>query len=272
MQLLLVGLISIAFTYGSIIGITPLILAGFGGVVAFYYLLYRLDRFEEQIGLANLPKTPKWLEQDHDGTEPEHDPPPPPDPKSWGVTDEGLEFFHHHENFGRVLNEYFAYIQSSWRLRELPDSDVGTLTSMGPVLGRQFEVLYGNGVVGHLALQPGWQYALDHPEVIAESKIEDARSFPARDLISLLTAIADHIAGDTRDDIERASRVVRDAMLDSMWLVGPRVLIQPETLDVRLQGTGKFYLQRAGLVPRERSALDDMFDDIRNPSEPSPAR
>jgi hypothetical protein len=239
-------------SYGGSIGLTQPMLFAILSVVALYYLLSRINRIEEKVGFVSYPNGHLRVRYSTEGVEPKHDPPMAPDPNGWNITPQDLAFFGHFEDFGRILNEYFSRTVSAWRVGELPDSDVGTLDSHGPVLGRQYDVYFGSEVVGHLAINAGWRYALAGPEAVnAKVSIEDARSFPPYQLETILLGVAEHIQSDTPEEIEVAHDAVRNAMIDAMWLVGPYALVHPETLEVQFRGTGRFYLERANLIRRE---------------------
>lgn len=51
-------------------------------------------------------------------------------------------------------------------------------------------------------------------------------------------------------------------MLETVWLIGPYNLVSGDDLDVRVSGSAQWYLQKAKFLPRERTALDDMIDQM----------
>jgi hypothetical protein len=230
--------------------------------VILVYVHYRLERLEERIGLADLPKHDGLIAEVHEpAIDVVHDRPDAPK-DGWGVTDESTLFFAHFETFGDVFNDYLE--RRPWRVQEKGDNDVSTIGDWGPHYGRRYDIFLGSRMIGRMSLSDGYKYALENPQVHADVEVWDARAIPAGELTGFLDGLAAHIAGGNQEEIDRSHNTVRSAMIDAMWLVGPDVLVRPETLEVDLEGSALWFLQKAGLVERPRSEIDDLLDNLRS--------
>lgn len=227
-------------------------------VALFYYVQYRLDRIEERSGMRDIEVTEEG--NFDEPIEVQEVAVTLPDARSWGVTDNGLLFMNHFQKFGAVLNDYLD--RGPWRLQEKADTEVSGLGDWGPRHGRQYDIYLGKVLSGRLKLTETHDYSLEKPSVNASIELWTPRIHSFDTVTELLDGLASHVGGDEAADLEQSYQRVRNAMLATGWQVGRHAYRAGGMLTVHLQGTARWYLQKAGVLPRERTSIDDWFDEM----------
>lgn len=241
------------------IGISPAVWIVF--IVMYLYVEARTDFIEERAGIQNIRSINHDLDYDL-----------PIDPKevvslpvaddAWGVTQESLQFAQHFAAFGRIMNDWLD--RTAWRIQQDAETEISELGDGGPIYGYRYTIYLGQVKVGRLSLMDGFDYSLKNPEVIARVTIWDARSYAFSTLTEFLDGIVAHVGGSTKDERAGSYQAVRNAMLETVWQIGPYSIVSANDLEIRISGTAVWYLQKAGFLARERTALDDMFAQTEN--------
>src|SRR5262249_38545282 len=131
---------------------------------------------------------------------PKHEPPPPLKADSYGVGKEELQFFSDFEEFAEVVNSWlasqYAYAHSnSWRLQELPKSELGLWAShAGPTYGRTYAVFHNQIRIGEMEIKPDRNYSTESPRVRAHLELDWVRLLHFRTIRSFLIDIVLHIS------------------------------------------------------------------------------
>lgn len=182
--------------------------------------------------------------------EPFHDPPAPIVEGDEGATDEIVAFHAHFKDFASSFNDLID--GTRWRVQE-----ASTSPDHAPRHSRRYNLFYGQTHAGRVWISNGYQYSPEHPNVVSSTTVWDARSYPASDILLIHDRLASLVAGG--GTLERSHQRIRNAMLETVWQVGPTTIIEPKTLTVSLEGDARWYLQRAGLVEYERDRITDML-------------
>jgi hypothetical protein len=92
--------------------------------------------------------------------------PPTAVAEGWGslVTDKDRQFFEDFRDFAEVINSWLAdkHVGSSWRLQELPDTELRLAGSDMPYFGRRYSIFHSQVGVGTLEVEPGFEYSTEN--------------------------------------------------------------------------------------------------------------
>jgi hypothetical protein len=66
----------------------------------------------------------------------------------WGIDDSLRQFFHDFDWFGVIANDWDPIKESPWRLQELDNTELHTLSYDSPRYGRQYHIFYNAEHVG----------------------------------------------------------------------------------------------------------------------------
>jgi hypothetical protein len=137
------------------------------------------------------------------------------------------------------------YVESRFRLQDLPDTDVGNAAS-GPIEGRVFAVYYNQVRVGKLEIHPDNDYTTQSPEVYTSVELDSARFIGFYELTEFLSGIAMHVAAQVPalQNISYAmTRTLWDHYRISQYKLSDTDLDEGE-LNVNFQGAAEFYIRR----------------------------
>jgi len=156
---------------------------------------------------------------------PKHEPPPPLKADAYGVWKEQLQFFSDFEDFANVVNSWlaspYAYAHSnSWRLQELPKSELGLWAShAGPTYGRTYAVFHNQIRIGEMEIKPGRNYSTESPHVRAHVELAWVRLLDFGTIRSFLTDIAMHISEYHPGTLEylQINQQIDLATIDVLW-------------------------------------------------------
>jgi hypothetical protein len=156
---------------------------------------------------------------------PKHEPPPPLKADAYGVWKEQLQFFSDFEDFANVVNSWlaspYAYAHSnSWRLQELPKSELGLWAShAGPTYGRTYAVFHNQIRIGEMEIKPGRNYSTESPHVRAHVELDWVRLLHFWTIRGFLTDIALHISKYHPGTLEylQINQEIDLAMIGVLW-------------------------------------------------------
>lgn len=127
------------------------------------------------------------------------------------------KFFYEFDDFADVMNWYLAD-DASWRLQELPDTDVGTAET-GPMFGRTYAVFYNQIEVGKLEIHPRSYYGNKDRTITTHLKLDWVRLLAYDRLVGFLTGLAGHVVDQDKQtgEYSAATNAINQAMLKTLW-------------------------------------------------------
>ncbi len=210
------------------------------------YIQSKVDTLATMVGTANVLSFERSMERLSQPIEPFHDAPAPIAVGDDGASERTVAFHAHFRDFASIFNDLIE--GTRWRVQE-----ASTSPDYCPRHSRRYNLFYGQTHAGRVWISDGYGYSLEQPNVVSSTTVWDARSYPASDILVFHDHLASLVAGGST--LERSHRRIRNAMLETVWQVGPTTIVAPKTLAVSLEGDAKWYLQRAGLVEYEETGL-----------------
>jgi hypothetical protein len=92
----------------------------------------------------------------------------------WGIDDSLRQFFHDFDWFGVIANDWDPIKESPWRLQELENTELHTLSYDSPRYGRQYHIFYNAEHVGLLEITTYIKYTPASPRKTTKIGIGDA--------------------------------------------------------------------------------------------------
>jgi hypothetical protein len=155
---------------------------------------------------------------------PKHEPPPPLKADTYGVGKEELQFFGDFEDFAEVVNSWlaspYAYAHSnSWRLQELPRSELLYLGGPDPTYGRTYAVFHNQIRIGEIEIKPDRNYSTESPRVRAHVELDWVRLLHFGTIRSFLIDIGLHISEYHPGTLEwlQTNQEIDSAMIGVLW-------------------------------------------------------
>jgi hypothetical protein len=200
---------------------------------------------------------------------------------SYSVGEGETKFFYEFDDFADVMNWYLAD-DASWRLQELPDTEVGTAAT-GPMFGRTYAVFYNQIEVGKLEIHPFSYYGKEERTVTTHLKLDWVRLLAYDRLMAFLTGLASHVVDLDKQTGEyaAATNAINAAMAKALWdnyRISSFDLPDNEDvnwgeLELYLRGTPTWYfgrrdcegfaeVKRAGKITDARWAGDKMAERV----------
>jgi hypothetical protein len=129
---------------------------------------------------------------------PKHEPPPPLE-RGYGVGKAELQFFSDFEDFANVVNSWLTapYVYphgNSWRLQELPKSELLHLGGEGPTYGRTYAVFHNQVRIGEIEIKPHYGYSTERPRVEVYVQLDWVRLLHFGTIRGFLIDIAQHVS------------------------------------------------------------------------------
>ena len=192
------------------------------------------------------------------------------------------KFFYEFDDFADVMNWYLAD-DVSWRLQELPDTDVGTAET-GPMFGRTYAVFYNQIEVGKLEIHPFSYYGKEDRTITTHLKLYWVRLLAYDRLVAFLTGLASHVVDLDKQTGEyaAATNAINAAMVEALWdsyRISRFDLPDNEgvnwgELELHLQGTPTWYfgrrdcegfaeVKRAGKITDPKWVRDKAADEMK---------
>jgi hypothetical protein len=164
------------------------------------------------------------------------------------VTETDKRFFRDFEDFADVMNWWFSsrYVESPWRLEELPDTELSDFLSDTPSFGRRYSIYHNQAKVGMLEVSAHLE-----PNVRAKIQVDYARLLPIFSIRDLFGGIEKHVC----DPAERSEgqAAINACLTDALWQTQkitsrPRLLdsVDYGDLDFQIIGSAEFYFSRRG--------------------------
>ena len=191
---------------------------------------------------------------------PKHEPPPPLKASdTYRVRKEELQFSNDFEDFAEVVNWWLAdpdaYHRNSWRLQELPKSELLALGQFGPTYGRTYAVFHNQVRIGKIQINPDWEYGTESPEVWAHVELDWVRLLDFGTIRGFLINIAQHVS-EPRSTLEWLQTIqeIDLAMTRVLWET-QEISQFKFKMDEPSHGEIKVYLDGLGklLLPAQRS-------------------
>jgi hypothetical protein len=155
---------------------------------------------------------------------PKHEPPPPLKADAYGVGEAQLQFFGDFEEFADVINSWlaspYAYAHSnSWRLQELPRSELLYLGGPGPAYGRTYAVFHNQVRMGDMEIKPDRNYSAESPRVRSRVELDWVRLLHFRTIRNFLIDIGLHISEYRPGTLEylQTNQEIDSAMIGVLW-------------------------------------------------------
>jgi hypothetical protein len=166
--------------------------------------------------------------------------------EGWGVHDEDRKFFRDFADFAEVVNWWFSdpHVGESWRLQELPDTQLKLERDDSPTYGRRYEIYHNQARVGDLEVSASH---LDE-NVIANVNVDWIRLRPISTIRALLNGLALHICDpDPKSEEYRQARIaIANCLTDTLWQA-QRITDDVQDygdLQLGLAGSAKWYFKR----------------------------
>jgi hypothetical protein len=142
----------------------------------------------------------------------------PPRAVSSLASDEDRRFFRDFEDFAEVVNWWLAdeHIGSSWRLQELPDTELKFQLSDMPMFGRRYSIFRNQVHIGALEVSPDYKHSTERPAVRTEIQLWYARLLNYDDASEFLSAMAMHVCDMTEDRVQWRM-AIETGMTRALW-------------------------------------------------------
>jgi hypothetical protein len=151
---------------------------------------------------------------------PRHEPPSAL-AETWAfwVRDEDRQFFEDFRHFAEVLNSWlakpFAEMRDSWRLQELPKTELRLVSSDDPMFGRRYSIFHNQVGIGTLEVESGFEYSTEKPNIVTRIKLDWVRLLRYDDIVGFLTTMAIHVC--RREDRAEWRLAIESAMTKALW-------------------------------------------------------
>lgn len=137
------------------------------------------------------------------------------------ASDYDRRFFADFAEFGGVVNSWLAdeYVNSRWRLQELPKTELSLGFRDSPEFGRCYKIFYNQTHLGELEISPAYKYTTEAPQVFTSIEIRWVRFLSYSDIRDFLAAIAMHVT-DPRPNSAEAVDVrqnINSALTETLW-------------------------------------------------------
>ena len=208
---------------------------------------------------------------------PKHEPPPPLKKDAYGVGKEQLQFFSDFEDFAEVVNWWLAdpdaYHRNSWRLQELPKSELLALGQFGPTYGRTYAVFHNQVRVGKIEIAPRWKYSTQDPRVEVHVELDWVRLFSFKTIRGFLIDIAKYLS-EARSELEWLQTIQKIdlALIGVLWQTQEIsqfkfAMDEPSygEIKVYLDGLGSFYFKRREAWRKEIRKYD--YKGVEEPTK-----
>ena len=208
---------------------------------------------------------------------PKHEPPPPLKKDAYGVGKEQLQFFSDFEDFAEVVNWWLAdpdaYHRNSWRLQELPKSELLALGYFGPTYGRTYAVFHNQVRVGKIEIAPRWKYSTQDPRVEVHVELDWVRLFSFKTIRGFLIDIAKYLS-EARSELEWLQTIQKIdlALIGVLWQTQEIsqfkfAMDEPSygEIKVYLDGLGSFYFKRREAWRKEIRKYD--YKGVEEPTK-----
>jgi hypothetical protein len=123
-------------------------------------------------------------------------------------------------DFGAVANWWLSdeHVGSSWRLQELPDTDLELSGGDGPSFGRSFAVFYNQVRFGRLEVTYTHGYSASEPKVRTNIELDNVRLLSFGQVRDFLLNVALHVCNtDENAEYVRAQQEIEQAMTRAVW-------------------------------------------------------
>lgn len=170
------------------------------------------------------------------------------------VRDTDQRFFEDFRDFARTVNWWLAELDigSSWRLQELPETELKLRFSDMPDFGRRYSIFYNQVRIGSLEVSPDvLDYSPENPLVYADIEIEWVRLLSLHTVRAFLDAIALHVSDPNPNTLEHLQIEVGidRALTEVVWQTQKISEFGMDgedygDLELRLHGLAKWYFDR----------------------------
>jgi len=132
------------------------------------------------------------------------------------LRDDHWQFFTDFADFAEVVNWWLSEAPggSSWRLQELPDTELRLQFSDTPTFGRRYSIFHNQVCLGSIELSPEYKYSTEKPIVNTEIELEYVLLLHYNDITEFLTAVALHVCDE---DSSQWSMTIESAMTRALW-------------------------------------------------------
>jgi hypothetical protein len=123
-------------------------------------------------------------------------------------------------DFGAVVNWWLAdeHVGSSWRLQQLPDTDLELSGGDSPSFGRCFAVFYNQVRLGRLEVTDAYGYSASEPKVRTNIQLDNVRLLSFDQVRDFLLNVALHVCNtDERAEYVRTKQEIEQAMTRAVW-------------------------------------------------------
>jgi hypothetical protein len=180
------------------------------------------------------------------------------------VRKEDRLFFADFADFADVVNSWLAdeHIGSSWRLQELPDTELTLQGFDHPDFGRRYAVFHNQVRLGLLEVSPKIRYRTENPDVRTNIELDMVRLLPFDTIVDFLNVIASHVTDPDQSSAESvlATQSIHVALTKVGWqthqITGDAELDGTDwgELELQLNGSATYYLERREALPNSRAA------------------
>ncbi len=205
-----------------------------GLVIVFLALALVYNDLREKIGTGAL-----ISEKEHDALSFDGRPIIPKHKRPEGIPESGFDvspevhlLFSDFARFADRLNKSWEE-DSRWRVQEGEKSRF--LIGDHIAYGRVYDVFCNHRKMGSLGITDGYEYSSGNPNVTVHARLADARLIDADGIMDFFDVVSRWICS-TREQILENRNLVHQAMLHTMWEVGPSVNLA-QHLEVTLSGT-----------------------------------
>lgn len=179
------------------------------------------------------------------------------------ITEEDRLFFDDFTDFAGVVNWWLADkdVGRSWRLQELPETELGLTFYDEPHFGRRYGIFHNQVRVGALEVSPGFPYEAENRSVGATIELDFVRLLRFDTIVEFFDDIAMHICDHDQNTngYSQPKHEIVHALMKVIWQtqeisefgMGSEDLGQ---LQLRLEGQASWYFVRREALRKQQAA------------------